>query len=190
MKLKLPKRQRGCPHCAREAQIDSSRGAYMDWLLRQMAVRGWAVSGVADDALGPPWAFSIGLWASVGHADLAIFGRPVEQMRTIIDRLAERVSGPREAVISVGDELDDVCPSRLVVRPVHESWRETIMFLVSDAFHGCVRPPIHQVVWADRDGRFPGDAGFDPAQAAAQPMLWLPLDDHPPGPWTRLAARA
>src|SRR5579872_6558309 len=126
MKLKLPKRHRECPHCAREAQIDSSRGAYMDWLLRQITAAGWAVSGVADDALGPPWAFSVGLWANVGQADLAVFGRPVQQLRAIINCLAERVSGPREAVLSVGDELDDVCRSRLAVRPVHVSWRETI----------------------------------------------------------------
>lgn len=187
MKLKLPKRNRGCPDCAREAEIDFSREAYMSWLLSHVAAVGWGVSGVVDEELGPPWAFSVGLWAGVGHPDFAAFGLPFEEIRSIINCLARRVCGPPEEAFALGDTIDDACPHRLAVRPVHESWRETLMFLVSDQFHGCIRPPIYQVAWADSRGSFPGDAGFDPALADAQPMLWLPLEDHPPGAWTRLA---
>jgi hypothetical protein len=28
---------------------------------------------------------------------------------------------------------------------------------------------------------------YEPGLADAQPMLWLPVADHPPGTWTRLA---
>jgi hypothetical protein len=159
----------------------------MSWLLGNVARHGWAVSGVVDAGLGPPWAFSVGLWANVGHPDLAAFGLPYGEIRRLINCLAGRVSGPREEAFSLGEEVGGAGPRRLAIRPVHESWRDTPIFLVSDEFHGCIRPPIYQVAWADPAGRFPGAPGYEPASADDQPMLWLPLDDHPPGPWTRLA---
>src|SRR5882724_7076589 len=129
MKLKLPRRHRECPGCAREAELDCSREAYMSWLLSHVATLGWGVSGVVDETLGPPWALSVGLWANVGHPDFAAFGLPYGQLRLIINRLAGRVSGPREEVIGIGDEIDDACPRRLAIRPIHDSWRETVIFL-------------------------------------------------------------
>ena len=129
-------------------------------------------------------AYSIGLWATLGHPDLAAFGRPLSQLAVIVKTLCRRVAD--EDSLSIGDELDDVCPSRLAIRDVHESWRITSLFHCSDRFHGYLRPPIYQVVWADRDGNFPWDLSFQPAMADTQPRLWMPFDDHPPGPWTRL----
>jgi hypothetical protein len=83
--------------------------------------------------------------------------------------------------------LDDICPAPLRLRPVEPSWRATSGLLpVADAFYGMVRPPYLQVVWSDKNGRFPGEAGFQPAYDQMQPLLWLPRDDNPPAPWTRL----
>src|SRR6266487_3754008 len=84
---------------------------------------------------------------------------------------------------------DDEGPAwayRLAVRPVHQSWRMTSMFTISDCFYGYVRPLYLQIAWPDRKGRFPWEPGFDAEFDDDQPMLWLPRDDHPPGAWTRL----
>ena len=84
-----------------------------------------------------------------------------------------------------GDVLDDICPARLTLRPVDMSWRMTSMFAVSDEFYGFVRPPYLQVVWADRNDRFPWEPRFQTSFDGLQPLLWLPRDDNPPSPWTR-----
>jgi hypothetical protein len=60
------------------------------------------------------------------------------------------------------------------------------MFMVSDEFYGFVRPPYLQVVWADRNNRFPWEPGFQARFDGLQPLLWLPRDDNPPAPWTRI----
>jgi len=178
MRLKLRRRHPSA------LEADEPSPDYMSRILSQVSSTGWAVPGVSGDGTAPPWAYSIGLWASYGHPDLAAFGRPLGQLAVIVKRLCQRVAD--EDSLSLGDELDHVCPSRLAIREVDDSWRLTSLFHCSDEFHGYIRPPIYQVVWADRDGNFPWELRFEPTLAGVQPMLWLPLDDHPPGPWTRL----
>lgn len=186
MKMKLRKRHHECPDCAHEATgLAGDLDAHMAWIVAQVSAIGWAVPGVAIDGAAPPWAYSVGLWASYGTPDLAAFGRPLRQLGAIVNSLATRIADG--ASVSVGDEFDDACPSRLAVRDIHVSWRMIPMFGASDQFHGYVRPPMLQVVWADRGGAFPWEPRFEPGFAGAQPMLWLPVDDHPPGPWTRLS---
>lgn len=183
MKLKPSKRR---PDRASEAE--GPVPGYMKWVLSQVATTGWAVPGVPGDATGSPWGYSIGLWANYGHPDISAFGRPPRQLGAILKTLCARVAD--DGVLSAGDEIEDVCPAPLAVREVHQSWRMTPLFHVSDEFHGYIRPPMLQVAWADPDGNFPWQQRFEPQLADSQPMLWLPVDDHPPGPWTRLAAQA
>jgi hypothetical protein len=91
--------------------------------------------------------------------------------------------------VEVADDITGICPCTLTIRPVHASWRRTPMFAISDRYYGYAlggRPDYMQVVWPDRRGRYPGDRGFQARYEGRQPMLWLPVEDHPPGPWTRL----
>ena len=53
-----------------------------------------------------------------------------------------------------------------------------------------VRVPYLQVVWSDPASRFPWERGFQRGFERMQPMLWLPRDDNPPSPWTRLDRHA
>jgi Domain of unknown function (DUF4262) len=82
--------------------------------------------------------------------------------------------------------LDDVCATPIAFRPVDLSWRKSRLLTVSDSFYGMVRVPYLQVVWSDAASRFPWERGFQRGFARTQPMLWLPRDDNPPSPWTRL----
>jgi hypothetical protein len=189
MKMKLRKRHHECPACARAGDgFDPGPDAYMQGILSQVSSRGWAVPGVLGDGDSPPWAYSVGLWASYGHPDLAAFGRPLGELAAIIRPLCTRAAD--DDGFAVGDEISDVFPARLAIRDVHDSWRMTSMFVASDQFHGYIRPPIRQVVWTDSDGNYPWDMRYEPGLADAQPMLWLPVEDHPPGTWTRLSSQS
>jgi hypothetical protein len=183
------RRHHECPDCAQEADgADADHLAYMNGVAGEVSEHGWAIPGIFDNDGLPPWAYSVGLWLSSQFPELVICGAPMENMRAIVDSIATRVSEGEE--IGPDDVIDDICPARLILRPVHVSWRTTGMFEVADEFYGFVRPPYLQVVWADRNGRYPWEPRFQSTFADSQPILWLPRDDNPPGPWSRIDASA
>jgi Domain of unknown function (DUF4262) len=109
----------------------------------------------------------------------------VESAAAIINAIGARLADGAD--YSPADVLVDICPAPLTLRPVESSWRATDGLLgISNAFYGMVRPPYLQVVWSDRNGRFPWEQGFHRTFDRMQPLLWLPRDDNPPSPWTRL----
>ncbi len=89
-------------------------------------------------------------------------------------------------MIAADDRIEGVCPCTFAIRPVHDSWRATSLFAVSDTIYGYLRPAYQQIIWPDRQGGLPWEPGFEARFEGLQPLLWLPRDDHPPGAWTRI----
>lgn len=126
----------------------------------------------ADDRERGPRAYSVGLFRSWDHPEVALFGLAPEALRAAIDRLGERVrAGER---FDHGDLAVDVLDDRAVafrrIVPHHYA-----AFLPEAVwYHDGARFPALQVVWADRDGRFPWDRWFPRALREAQPVLFEP----------------
>jgi Domain of unknown function (DUF4262) len=135
------------------------------------AVRGgpWRVVRAAG------WAYSLGLWRGFGHPEVAIFGWAPRRWG-LVNVVAELVSaGVR---LAPGSRVDDVLLGGAVeVRRIDDSWLD-LLFAQRES------PEFLQVVWPDQDGRYPWEGG------AFQPRLWLPVADHPPGPWTKMVRPA
>ncbi len=123
---------------------------------------------------GPPWpqAFSVGLFRTWDHPEVALFGLPREELRAAVDRVAARVrEGDRFEHGDVVDGILDRCAvafRRIVPRHCgahlgHAVW-----------YHGGVRFPALQMLWADEAGRFPWDRWFPRELREAQPVLFEP----------------
>jgi hypothetical protein len=175
----------GHPKQAEDADRECEHAAYMSWVASTVGEHGWAISGRHGDKVAPPWAYSVGMWLSCQAPELVLCGLPVENGAAIINAIGARIADGAD--YAAGDVLDDVCPAPLALRQVDVSWRTTNGLLaISNAFYGMVRPPYLQVVWSDKNGRFPWEPGFQVAFDRMQPLLWLPRDDNPPSTWTRL----
>ena len=158
----------------------------MNWITGTIGEHGWAVPGVEGGGAVPPWAYSVGMWLTCQTPELVVCGAPVRNAAGIVNAIGDRDRG-RRCSLALTTCSTMFARRRLILRPVDLSWRTTSMFMVSDEFYGFVRPPYLQVVWADRNNRFPWEPGFQARFDGLQPLLWLPRDDNPPTPWTRLA---
>ena len=184
-----PRRRRANPlgvrcRCAECAALAAGMNpeAAMQAVSDDIGTTGWSVAAAPGSDLALPWAYTVGLWVSHQGPELTMAGLPVEHMTIILNWIADRIADGES--VDVADEIEGICPCALTIRPVHASWRRTSMFAISDRYYGYVRPSYLQVVWPDRRGRYPGDRGFQPRYEGRQPMLWLPVEDHPPCSWT------
>lgn len=93
-----------------------------------------------------------------------------------------RAGGDLFADEDSADILDDHV---VAVRRVDPGWHEDLFGQALGFCRGRT-PTFLQLVWPDREGRFPWDEGVEAFCRDAQPMLWLPWDQHPKGAWTHL----
>ncbi|MFJ2030794.1 DUF4262 domain-containing protein [Streptosporangium sp. NPDC087985] len=152
--------------------------------MRHVRERGWGVIMVPEDEDGPGWAFTVGLWHTFRSPEAAMFGLRVDVMKNCLNTLADEVAAGRHLVD--GQERDDVIRDYPVVaRTVDTSWYRSLFGM---ALHFYQEPPLPfmEIVWPDAGGRFPWDADAAPKLRELQPALWVPKDDHAPGPWTKL----
>ncbi|WP_432846100.1 DUF4262 domain-containing protein [Amycolatopsis sp. CA-161197] len=153
-------------------------------LFEHIADPGWGLLAIPEDEVSAGWTFTVGLWHSFRVPELAVVGlEPGPGMR-LLNLIGEQVAAGRRP--AAGAELDDVLESgRLALRPVDEGWHG-VFFGTAQGFYRATRPVVRflQVLWPDREGRFPEQDEFAPDLALRQPQLWLDPHRHPKGPWT------
>ncbi|MFE2915242.1 DUF4262 domain-containing protein [Kitasatospora indigofera] len=146
---------------------------------------GWQVIGVGGGGDVPDWAFTVGLWHSHRIPEIAMFGLDLHGLMHWVGDAATllRDGAPREP----GTLLPDVVEGyRLRLQSVDNSWYRPL-FGTAGGFYRQAPVPILQMVWPDREHRWPSDEQASPG-CRAQPNLLLPVDRHPQGVWTEEAA--
>ncbi|WP_412539075.1 DUF4262 domain-containing protein [Longispora sp. K20-0274] len=144
---------------------------------------GWSVLQIPEDTLGPGWAFTVGLWHSHRQPELAVFGLDIETMKACLNVLGTQVADgwPAEPDHERSHVIDG---DPVLFGAVDPRWYRAF-FGTAIAFYRRPPVPFLQVLWADRDQRFPTGPDCDPTVRDRQPALWLPPDGHPKGVWTQ-----
>lgn len=134
---------------------------------------GLSVIVIEADAYLPGFAYSIGLWKKFGHPEIIAFGLPPETLHAIINDVAALVKqgGKMEA----GKDYPDIfanSPARfLQVDPRNM----TDYFGYALDYYGTYENthdfPALQLVWPDRNQRFPWEDGFEEGFTHHQPLL-------------------
>jgi hypothetical protein len=158
-----------------------SRELNMVW---QVQEHGWSVVSVVEEDELPGWAYTVGIGHTLRAPEACMFGLRGRDMHAWLNAVGQQVRAgqplrPGEERLGVLDGFP------VLVRPVHPSWFAD-MFAVALDFYRSAPPPMMQLIWPDRHSVFPWQPGAGQRCRAHQPWLWLPKDDHPPGPWTRL----
>ncbi len=143
-------------------------------VLREIHTDGWQITGVLDrepDA-DAGFAYSIGFFHSMGHAEVILFGLPLDTCMRAVNVIGIDIqSGIR---FEPGRVYDDVLrrPHRVCFREIDRRHYRgyvgyALWFYEADPF------PLYQCFWSDELGRFPWEDDCSPYCKQAQPLLFL-----------------
>jgi hypothetical protein len=143
----------------------------IEWMIE---TNGWALESVAaqpdTDPPTPAYAYSIGLPAAVSFPDVAVFGLTPVAANGLITLVADACRGGTE--IPIGVEVVGLLDNdlRCIFAPVDmDEWRS--LFTTGDAWYRGATPPIVQLLYPDRNGFMPYEAGFEQRLRYAQPVV-------------------
>ncbi len=132
---------------------------------------GWHLMGVfaSVEEKKPGFTYSIGLWHNHSHPELIVFGLPYEVAGVILNDLGDR--------IAKGEKLEINQNYWEVVRDYPVQFGETSneiakeYLVYADWFYSRKPFPSLQLIWTDKQSRFPWEPEFDEKYSIAQPLL-------------------
>jgi hypothetical protein len=135
---------------------------------------GWAVLGIPEEE-GPAFAYSIGMFRTLGHPEVIMIGQKIPLMHWVINHVGERVreGGPfRHGDVAPGFlEGYDVCFVAVDRAHYRDYFGYARWFYQGDDF------PVLQCVWPDKGGRFPWHPDAPDGWHERQPILGAPPSD-------------
>jgi hypothetical protein len=141
-------------------------------VLSDVATCGWHMITVSEDAVGPGFTYSIGLFKSYGHPEVVVFGLPNDAMQRIVDIIATLVKAGRS--FGDGDQTPDVlegysCAFRAVrLEHYKQHFGYAMWFYKGTAFSAL------QCLWPDNEHHFPWQPQCQAGIRRLQPALYEP----------------
>jgi len=117
----------------------------------------------------PSFGYSIGLWQRFKHPEIISFGLTVNTLQGIINNAADIVKEGR--TIKIGPSYSEIfegADAKFIEvdnRNLYDYFGTAIDFYNSDKF------PALQLVWTDRNNKFPWESGFEEEFLIKQPLL-------------------
>jgi len=153
-----------------------------DDLIAMISRHGWAVIKIAAEDHSPPFAYSIGLYRTFHHPEIIVLGLPPDTAHQLVNDVGETVrqgevvrAGQASAAFLEGY----TCTFRRVPPSQYPAYLgRGLHYYAPEAF------PVLQLIYPDRQGRWPWQEGVAPEFRSNQPVL----ADEPPPPWGRKAS--
>lgn len=143
----------------------------IDWMI---ASKGWAVEPVPargdTDPPVPGYAYTIGLPEAVGFPDIVVFGLTPAAASGLLEMVVDLLRAGTE--IPIGAEVVGLYDGELraaFATVEVEQWAE--MFATGMAWRRGEPFDLVQLLWPDRNGFLPYEAGFDQRMRHAQPVI-------------------
>jgi len=143
----------------------------IEWMIE---TNGWALEAVtADPTVDPPvpaHAYTIGVPAAVGFAEVAVFGLTPAAANGLLTLVVDACRGGTE--IPLGVEVVGLLDNELrcmfaTIEPeVCATW-----FPTASAWYRGELPTMVQLLYPDRNGFMPYEAGYEQRMRLAQPVI-------------------
>jgi hypothetical protein len=128
-------------------------------LLADVAGHGWHVVGVLEDDEGPGYAFSVGMFHTLGHPEILLMGLQHSVAHRLVNDMGDAIRrGERYEPGQKYDGLAAGFPLAFVSR-ARRYYREYLGYALW-LYQGPEFPAL-QCVWPDKAGKFPWEPGYD-----------------------------
>ena len=128
-------------------------------LLADIKRVGWAVMMVSADKDGPGFAYSIGLYETLSHAEILIMGLPPQTAQQLINLMGYAIQDGKQFEAGKRyDDLADGLPLALITMD-KRYYRDYLGY--AGWFYDGWEFPVLQCIWPDKEGVFPGEQGYD-----------------------------
>jgi hypothetical protein len=154
----------------------------LDAIARDIATYGWTVMRVSADAPGPDFAYSIGMVQTLSHPEILVIGFPLDTAHRLINDVGEAIRhGSRFVAGGVSDAFLE--GYSVTFRRVPD-YQYAAYLGWGSRFYRHEPFAVLQMIYPDREGRWPWQDGVSPEFCALQPVL----ADQPEPPWARDSA--
>ncbi len=169
----LPPDGHACAYCDPELRGDQQELDEGDErLLEATRQFGFMVFRIGADDEGPGLAFTVGLAHRFDHPELVCFGADADVLGELVRDLANQVAaGSRFEDREIRTDVLHRAKVRFDALPTDRDAPRREHLGYACWFHRNASFPVLQVVWSDREGRFPDDPDHDPALARWQVSL-------------------
>jgi hypothetical protein len=143
-------------------------------VIRDVIEHNCHVVGIPAGEHGPRYSFSIGLFLRFEHPEFVILGIDHNAAATAINDLCALIAAGRR--FKIGDFSEELFTGyRVAFVEVHHSF---YAYYLGTAiwFYRCLayRFPVLQVVWPDKQHKFPWEPGYEARYRPLQPILTTP----------------
>lgn len=144
--------------------------ASMRRIFDDVAKFGWHVVGIIVTGEGEiEYSFSVGLFQTYAHPEIVVFGLPMKVAHGVIATCVERIE--QGAALHPGEvRIDILNHHSAAILEVDKSYYSDYLGSAI-GFYGETDFPALQVVWPDREDRFPWDPNCDMQYASSQTIL-------------------
>jgi len=148
----------------RRRELDESEREVLSHVERH----GWNVTNIREQDGAPGWAFTIGLFETFGHPEIAVFGMDQRARHSILNWIGENIRKGNN--FTAGREHHWVLEAHNCwSRDVQKLWYKDL-FGWAIWFYGGTEFPVVQCLWPASDGTYPWDDAS--AFFVSQPLLY------------------
>jgi hypothetical protein len=138
-------------------------------LLEDVEVHGVHIVHVPEESGGPGFTFSVGLWENFDQPEVIVFGLPQEIAHELVNLIADEANEGQQFLAGTRQEgLLEGYPVRFVDVP--RACYADYLGAACWAYEGDAFPAV-QLVWPDKQGRWPWDPEARQGFRASQPVL-------------------
>ena len=152
--------------------VPEPENEYDKELIAQIEQVGWYNVHVAEENGFPAYAFSIGHFFKQNHPELIVVGLPPEVAHQLLNIAVVKIVGAKEE-IEPYKKYDDFTENLTVAFvPVSLEYYGEYLGYANWYYGALPKPyPAMQMVWPDREGKYPWEQGYDKRFLQLQPIL-------------------